>query len=106
MRLSFIDIKKAYFNGFPSRLIYMALPPELGLPKHCVAKQTRCVYGTSDAGMIWEQCCRDALERVGFISGVSNPCLLHVDRDISVIVHGDEFKAMGTDANLDRYLRT
>ena len=54
LRFSFIDIKKAYFNGVPSRLIYMSLPPELGLPKHFVAKQTRCVYGTRDAGMIWE----------------------------------------------------
>ena len=70
MRWSFIDSQKANFNGAPSRLIYMSLPPELGLPKHVVAKQTRCVYGTRDAGMIWEQCYRDALERVGFISGV------------------------------------
>ena len=62
--LSSIDNKKAYFNGVPSRLIYMSLPPELGLSKHVVAKQTRCVYGTRDAGMIWEQCNRDALERV------------------------------------------
>ena len=65
MRLSFIDIQKAYLNGVPARLIYMSLPPELGLPRHVVAKHTRCVYGTRDAGMIWEQCYRDALERVG-----------------------------------------
>ena len=52
LRLSFIDMKKAYFNGVPSRLMYMSLPPELGLPKHFVAKQTRCVYGTRDAGMV------------------------------------------------------
>ena len=52
LRLSFIDIKKAYFNGVPTREIYMTLPPELGLPRHFVAKQTRCVYGTRDAGMI------------------------------------------------------
>ena len=75
MRLSFIDIKKAYFNGVPSRLIYMSFPPELGLPKHMVAKQTRCVYGTRDAGMIWEQCYRDALDTVGFSNGVSHPCV-------------------------------
>ena len=91
MILSLIDTKKAYFHGVPFKLIYMSLPPELGLPKHFVAKQTRCAYGTRDAGMIWEQCYRDALERVGFISGVSNPCLFHhVDRDISVFIHGDD----------------
>ena len=52
LRLSFIDIKKAYFNGIPTRDIFMSVPPELGLPKHHVAKQTRCVYGTRDEGMI------------------------------------------------------
>ena len=101
MTLSFIDMKQAYFNGVPSRLIYMSLPPELGLLKHLVAKQSLCVYGTRDAGMIWEQCCQDALERVGFISGASNPCRFrHVDQDIFVVVHGDDFTAMGTDADL------
>ena len=66
--------------------------------------KTRCVHGTREAGMIWEQCYRDDPENVGFISGVSNPCLVHhVDRDISVVVHGDDFTAMGTDADFDWY---
>ena len=87
LRLSFIDIKKAYFNGVPSRQIYMSLPPELGLPKHFVAKQTRCVYGTRDAGMIWEQCYRDALEAMGFVSGVSNPCLFFIPTETSPLLY-------------------
>ena len=105
MILSCIEINKnAYLNLVPSRLIYMSLPPELGLPKHFVAKQARCVYGTRDAGMIWEQCYRDALERVGFISGVSKPCLcFHADQDLSVVIHGDDLTAMGADTNLDCY---
>ena len=82
----------------------MSLPPELGLPQHPVAKQTRCAYGTRDAGMIREQCYRDALECVRMISGVSSACLFHhADRDISVVVHGDDFTATGTDADLDWY---
>ena len=82
----------------------MSLPPELGLPKHFVAKQTRCVYGTRDAGMIWEQCYRDALEHIGCSSGVSNPCLFHhAERDIAVVVHGDDFTAVATDTDLDWY---
>ena len=52
MRLSFIDIRKAYFNGTPRRNIFMTLPRELGLPGHWVGKQIRCVYGTRDAGAI------------------------------------------------------
>ena len=61
----------------------MSLPPELGLPKHYVAKQIRCVYGTRGAGMIWEQCYRNALEAIGFSSGISNHSLFHhAERDI------------------------
>ena len=33
-----------------------------------------------------------------------HPCILNdADRDISVVVHGDVFTAMGTDADLDWY---
>ena len=54
--------------------------------------------------MIWEQCYRDALENVGFTSGLSNPCLFdHQERDISIVVHGDDFTALGTDLDLDWY---
>ena len=42
--------------------------------------------------------------RVGFVSGVSNPCLFHqAGRGISAVVHGDDFTAMCTDADLDWY---
>ena len=30
---SFVDVKKAHFNGTPSRNVYMAPPEEFGLPK-------------------------------------------------------------------------
>ena len=54
--------------------------------------------------MIWEKCYRDAMENMSFASGVSNPCLFyHQGRDISIVVHGDDFTAMGTDLDLDWY---
>ena len=52
MRLSFIDIKKAYFNGIPKRNIMMKLPRELGLPPHQLELQVGCAYGTLDASAI------------------------------------------------------
>ena len=52
LQLSFVDVKKAYFYGEPRRDIYMTPPRELGLPKSLLVKQTKCVYGTGDAGMI------------------------------------------------------
>ena len=51
--LSFVDIKKAYFNGVPRRNVHLAFPKELAVPDHLVANLKRCVYGTRDAGAIW-----------------------------------------------------
>ena len=82
----------------------MRLPAEMGLPSNIVARQTRCVYGTRDAGMIWEETYRIALENCGFISGAANPCMFHhPQHDIQVVVHGDDFTALGTDEALDWY---
>ena len=66
--LSFIDIKNAYFNGVPQRNMFIAPPKELGLSK-MITQQTKCVYGTRDAGMIWEEICRQCLKNLGFVSG-------------------------------------
>ena len=41
LRLSFVDVRKAYFNGVPKRNVFMQLPKEMGLPSHYVAKQVR-----------------------------------------------------------------
>ena len=102
MRLSFIDIRKAYFNGIPKRNIHMTLPREMGLPRHVVAKQVRCVYGTRDAGAIWEDTYRCALEDCGFLSGQASPCIFHhPDRKITCVVHGDDFTSLGSDKELD-----
>ena len=104
LRLSFVDVRKAYFNGVPKRAVFMQLPKELGLPSHYVAKQVRCVYGTRDAGSIWEDVYRAALEDMGFESGVASPCcFVHRARGLSVVVHGDDFTALGTDPELDWY---
>ena len=43
LRLSFVDICKAYFNAIPERAIYMKLPKEMGLSPDLVARQVRCV---------------------------------------------------------------
>ena len=104
LKLSFIDIRKAYFNGTPTRSLYVRLPTELGLPRDVVAKLERCMYGTRDAGAIWESCYVECLVNMGFIQGSGSPCCFwHPDWKISVVVHGDDFSALGTDAALDKY---
>ena len=52
LRLSFVDIRKAYFNAMPERAIFMRLTKEMGLPPNTVARQVRCVYGARDAGKL------------------------------------------------------
>lgn len=102
LRLDFLDVKKAYFNGIPKRDVYMQLPKELGLPSHFVARQVRCVYGTRDAGAIWEDTYREALESIGFKSGVASPCcFFHPERKLSTVVHGDDITTLGVDSDLD-----
>ena len=98
-----MDICKAYFNGVPRRDIFMSLPKELGLPPNR-RKQIRCVYETRDAGMIWEDCYRNALEDMGFKSSVASPCCFHhPTKGLHVVVHGDDFTCLGLDADIDYY---
>ena len=102
MRLGFVDAKKAYFNGIPKRNVFMRLPREMGLPSHMVGLQVRCVYGTRDAGAIWEDTYRHTLEAAGFKSGIASPCIFyHEARNITCVVHGDDFTSLATDEGLD-----
>lgn len=102
--LSFVDIKKAYFNGVPRRNIHLAFPKELGVPDHLVAHLKRCVYGTRDAGGIWEECFADALVEMGFTRGVASPCCFHYEgRNLHVGVHGDDFACLGPKSDIIWY---
>ena len=104
LRLSFVDIRKAYFNGIPKRQVYMSIPREMGLAPNLVAKQIRCVYGTKDAGQIWESCYSEALMDMGFIQGAGSPCCFHhPSRNLHCVVHGDDFSYMGLDEDIDFY---
>ena len=104
LRISFVDIRKAYFNALPERAMFMRLPKEMGLPPNTVARQVRCVYGTRDAGKLWEDCYTQVLESMGFVTGVSNPCTFyHPIRNIQIVVHGDDFTTLGVDSDLDWY---
>ena len=48
----------------------------MGLGARAVAHLKRCVYGTRDAGMLWEETYSQALIDQGFGSGIASPCLL------------------------------
>ena len=80
----------------------MAPPKELGLGK-MITPQTKGVYGTRDAGMIWEETYRQCLEDFGFISGRASPCCFHQPEwKLSLVVHDDDFTALGVDASIEK----
>ena len=82
------------------------MPVGMLLPSNVVARQMRCVYGTRDAGIFWKETYRIALENCGFVAGAANPCVFHYpDQDVPVVVHGDDFTALGTDEGLDSYTK-
>ena len=104
LRLSFVHVRKQNFNGKPTRSIFMQFPKELFLPSNLVGKLERCAYRYRDAVHIWEKCYRATLISIGFSCGRRSPCCFHhATRDISLFVHGDDFTALGTDADLDDY---
>ena len=54
--------------------------------------------------MIWEETYRQALVDMGFEAGRANPCCFqHPARGIAIVVHGNDFTALGKCGDLDWY---
>ena len=67
------------------------------MAKGTVAHLKRCVYGTRDAGMIWEDCYAQVLVGMGFQRGIANPCCFHhPQRSLALVVHGNGFTCLGS----------
>lgn len=104
LQISFIDIRKAYFNATPTRNLCLAFPKELGIPRGYCGHLLRCVYGTRDAGLLWEECYSNILLELGFKRGVASPCCFeHVQLGLRLVVHGDDFTCTGPKDALDYY---
>lgn len=96
LEVSFVNVRKAYFNAVPKRQLHLYLPKEMGQGPKALAKLRRCVYGTRDAGMLWEEFYSQALLAMGFRRGIASPCCFHhAERSLSVAIHGDDFTALG-----------
>ena len=97
LQLSFVDVKKAYCYGVPDRTLYVRLPAELNMGKGMVGRLVRCMYGTRDAGAIWENSFTSCLLGMGFTQGSASPCCFRHDKwQVKVVVRGDDFTALGT----------
>ena len=84
----------------------MALPPEDNEEGKC-ALLKKSLYGTRDAPRNWEFEYADFhVNELGFTRGISSPCAFyHKEKNLRVVVHGDDFTVLGADRELDWYRR-
>ena len=95
---------RAYFYDKAVRPVYVQLPEEdmaQGDESRC-GKLMMSMYGTRDAALNWALGYGDTLKAAGYEQGLANPCLFyHRNLDVSVMVHGDDFVAVGPDKHLE-----
>ena len=100
-KLDFIDIKRAYFYAPAKRDVYVKLPIEDYEEGYC-GKLNKSMYGTRDASLNWENEYIRFMLSVGFVRGLSSPCLFyHPGKDIRAVVYGDDFTLLGAEEALD-----
>ena len=101
MKVGFYDAKRAYFNAHCPEPTYVEHPHEQWRPGHC-GRLRQCMYGTRAAAREWERFYGKVLVEAGFRQGRSSPrASFHEGRRLRVVVHGDDFTALGTDSGLD-----
>ena len=101
--LMYADVSRAYFYAKAERPVYVNLPEEdlePGDEGKC-GRLRMSMYGTRDAALNWSKEYGDTLKKSGFIQGKNNPCLFqNKEIDVSIMVHGDDFIAVGSEKNL------
>ena len=92
------DIKRAYFFAKAKRLIFIEIPAEDRVPgdENKIGRLNLSLYGTRDAAMNWQDEFISTLVANGFLKGKASPCnFFHPQRNLCVIVHGDDFTSTG-----------
>ena len=100
-KLLFVDARKAHLNPKCEEDVYILLPEECGCPEGMCGKLNYWLYGFRPAAAAWEKLYCGLLEGVGFARGDScGVVFYHVERDLSVAVHGDDFTFCGLEEDL------
>jgi len=106
-QLSFVDVKRAYFNAKldpKDPPVFVDLPAEDKDHVSMCAQLVRHMYGTRSAADGWQEEYSSTLVGLGFIQGDSCPNVFrHLAKDICLSVHGDDFTACGSKPALDWY---
>ena len=102
-KLMYADVSRAYFYAKAVRPVYVVLPPEDtedGDEQMC-GELIMSMYGTRDAALNWSAEYSESPITSGYVQGRSNACLFHNAKlEVSVMVHGDDFVAVGSDKGL------
>ena len=103
LKIGLWDISRAHFYGVPKRKIYIELPSEEQAAeggKNCGLLE-RSMYGTQDAPNIWQSHYSQILVEAGYERGKSNASVFyHHGHDVRIMVHGDDFLALGDQKHL------
>ena len=103
LQMMYADVSRAYFYAKAIRPVYVNLPEEDredGDEGLC-GRLRMSMYGTRDAALNWATEYTQTLLDDGFLQGKSNPCLFrHPTTDVAIMVHGDDFVAVGTGKHL------
>ncbi len=62
----------------------------------------KSMYGTRDAAQNWELEYTEMMTEAGFKQGSHSVCAFqNAEKNVRVVVHGDDFTALGTNKDLD-----
>ena len=109
LKLLYLDVSRAHWYAKAKRDVYIKLPaedPRSGDPSIC-GKLCKSMYGTLDAAQLWAEDYTTNLERAGFEKGKASPChFRHSDRDVNLMVYGDDFVAVARQTDLEYLAKT
>ena len=102
-RLMYADVSRADFYAKAVRPVYVVLTSEDfedGDENRC-GELVMSMYGTRDAALNWSAEYTKTFADSGYIQGRASPCLFYNEQlDVAIMVHGDDFVAIGDDAGL------
>ena len=100
-KMLFMDAKKAHLNPLCHEDVYIMLPEEVGAGPGRCGKLVHWLYGCRPAAQAWESFYAEKIEEVGFERGKGSAVVFyHKEKDISALVHEDDFVFVGDDEEL------
>ncbi len=97
-----MDARKAHLKPLVEGDVYIQLPEEAGAAAGMCGKLVHWIYGMRPTAQAWESLYAGKMEGAGFKRGKGSAVMFyHEGRDISGLVHGDDFVFVGDDEDFD-----